>query len=341
MVPFYLARSSQPAASVTKGEIHSHDESQAAERRRFAFGWRIGSAIQWWGDRQAHSDHAAGEAGGGGFGGQRAGARQHLPPPVLRRASPPAANPGTAGVFPRSADSGRLDANLGSKFPRRRHFLRDHHSAWSAHRTALGDARRHRAVCCRPCFTANTSRCPSMPPWVCWRGILGAFVEPEEIWSFTPFVDLSLYRWVRRILRRPRIDRQFLMLFLIVAAEACRDWIAREFPHQLFALRRNPALGAGARVDQRAHRRRHCAEGVERAAHRDEARRAEASSARSAARCTAAPDQSPLPLQHAQLHRIAGAHQAGTGPRDDGEAGQHSARAAQGSRHLCPAAQRN
>ncbi|MGB6975459.1 MAG: histidine kinase [Terracidiphilus sp.] len=67
-------------------------------------------------------------------------------------------------------------------------------------------------------------------------GILGRFVEPEEIWSFTPFVDLSLYRWVRRNLRRPGIDRQFLMLGLIVAAEACRGWVARLFPHRLFAL---------------------------------------------------------------------------------------------------------
>jgi len=49
-------------------------------------------------------------------------------------------------------------------------------------------------------------------------GLLGRFVEREEIWSFTPFIDLSLYRWVRRNLRKPRIDRQFLMLFLIVAA---------------------------------------------------------------------------------------------------------------------------
>ena len=67
-------------------------------------------------------------------------------------------------------------------------------------------------------------------------GVLGSFVEQEEIWSFTPFVDLSLYRWVRRILRRPRVDRQFLMLGLIVAAEACRDQLARMFPHKLFAL---------------------------------------------------------------------------------------------------------
>ena len=67
-------------------------------------------------------------------------------------------------------------------------------------------------------------------------GLLGTLVEDDDIWSFTPFVDLSLYRWVRRILRRPRIDRQFLMLFLIVAAEACRDWLHHMFPRRLFAL---------------------------------------------------------------------------------------------------------
>jgi two-component system LytT family sensor kinase len=67
-------------------------------------------------------------------------------------------------------------------------------------------------------------------------GVLGRFVEKEEIWSFTPFIDLSLYRWVRRNLLQPRIDRQFLMLFLIVAAEGCRDWIAHAYPHRLFAL---------------------------------------------------------------------------------------------------------
>ena len=67
-------------------------------------------------------------------------------------------------------------------------------------------------------------------------GMLSRLVEKEEIWSFTPFIDLSLYRWVRRNLRQPRIDRQFLMLFLIVAAEAFRDYLAHVFPHRLFAL---------------------------------------------------------------------------------------------------------
>jgi two-component system LytT family sensor kinase len=67
-------------------------------------------------------------------------------------------------------------------------------------------------------------------------GILGYFVEPEEIWSFTPFIDLSLWRWVRRNLRQPRVDRQFLLLFLIAVMEMLRDWVAHEYPHRLFAL---------------------------------------------------------------------------------------------------------
>ena len=67
-------------------------------------------------------------------------------------------------------------------------------------------------------------------------GILGRLVEREEIWSFTPFIDLSLYRWVRRNLRQPRIDRQFLCSFSLSRTEAVRDWLAHVFPHRLFAL---------------------------------------------------------------------------------------------------------
>ena len=67
-------------------------------------------------------------------------------------------------------------------------------------------------------------------------GWLGRFVKKEEIWGFTPFIDLSLWRWVRRVMRRPRVDRQFSMLFAIAFAEACRVWLARVFPHRIFAL---------------------------------------------------------------------------------------------------------
>lgn len=67
-------------------------------------------------------------------------------------------------------------------------------------------------------------------------GVLGRFVEIEEIWSFSPLIDLSLYRWVRRNLRKPRVDRQILMLFLIAGAEMVREWLARLYPKRLFAL---------------------------------------------------------------------------------------------------------
>jgi len=67
-------------------------------------------------------------------------------------------------------------------------------------------------------------------------GIYGNFVDKEDVWSFSPFVDLSLYRWVRRNLLRPSIDRQILLLVLIVALEILREWAHRLDPHRIFAL---------------------------------------------------------------------------------------------------------
>jgi len=72
-------------------------------------------------------------------------------------------------------------------------------------------------------------------------GGLGRFLEQDEIWSFTPFIDLSLWRWVRRNLIKPRMDRQIAMLFIIAALEICREWVARDLPRpngprRLFAL---------------------------------------------------------------------------------------------------------
>jgi two-component system LytT family sensor kinase len=67
-------------------------------------------------------------------------------------------------------------------------------------------------------------------------GIFGKFVEVEEVWSFSPFVDLSIYRWIRRNLRKPRFDRQILLLVLIIGMEICREWLAQLYPHRLFAL---------------------------------------------------------------------------------------------------------
>ena len=67
-------------------------------------------------------------------------------------------------------------------------------------------------------------------------GAFGRLVEAEEVWSFSPFIDLSIYRWFHRNLRQPRFDRQILLLLLIVGLEAMREWLGHALPHQLFAL---------------------------------------------------------------------------------------------------------
>lgn len=67
-------------------------------------------------------------------------------------------------------------------------------------------------------------------------GLYGRFVNAEEVWSFSPFVDLSIYRWIRRNLRQPRFDRQVLLLVLIICMEMGREALARMYPHRLFAL---------------------------------------------------------------------------------------------------------
>ena len=67
-------------------------------------------------------------------------------------------------------------------------------------------------------------------------GIFGQLVEPDEVWSFSPFVDLSIYRWIRRNLMKPRFDRQILLLILIVGLEMGRDSLAQVYPHRLFAM---------------------------------------------------------------------------------------------------------
>ena len=61
-------------------------------------------------------------------------------------------------------------------------------------------------------------------------GTYRAFVSEEDVWSFSPFVDLSMYRWIRRNLSRPRVDRQFVLLLLIFGAQMMREWITSTPP---------------------------------------------------------------------------------------------------------------
>ncbi len=67
-------------------------------------------------------------------------------------------------------------------------------------------------------------------------GTYRAFVSEEDIWSFSPFVDLSMYRWIRRNLRRPRVDYQVVLLLLIFGMQLTRNVISSAYPRRLFTL---------------------------------------------------------------------------------------------------------
>ncbi len=66
--------------------------------------------------------------------------------------------------------------------------------------------------------------------------MFGRFADIEDVWSFSPMIDLSIYRWVTRNLRRPHLDRQILLLLLITAIQFATSFLGRAYPRRLFEL---------------------------------------------------------------------------------------------------------
>jgi two-component system LytT family sensor kinase len=61
--------------------------------------------------------------------------------------------------------------------------------------------------------------------------------EQEDIWSFSPFIDLSIYRWIRRNLPVPRLfDWQITFLLTIVGLRFLQTEIWRFQPTSIFSL---------------------------------------------------------------------------------------------------------
>ncbi len=67
-------------------------------------------------------------------------------------------------------------------------------------------------------------------------GAFGRFADVEDVWSFSPLIDLSLYRWVTRNLKRPHLDRQILLLMLVMAMSFGTSQLSRIYPRRLFDL---------------------------------------------------------------------------------------------------------
>ena len=61
--------------------------------------------------------------------------------------------------------------------------------------------------------------------------------DQEEIWSFSPFIDLSIYRWIRRNLPAPRrFDWQIMFFVTIVGLRFVHAELFRLLPRSTFTL---------------------------------------------------------------------------------------------------------
>jgi two-component system LytT family sensor kinase len=67
-------------------------------------------------------------------------------------------------------------------------------------------------------------------------GTFVRFADPEDVWSFSPMIDLSIYRWIRRNLQRPHLDRQVLLLVMIAGMQFCASMISWFRPRRYFSL---------------------------------------------------------------------------------------------------------
>jgi two-component system, LytTR family, sensor kinase len=62
-------------------------------------------------------------------------------------------------------------------------------------------------------------------------------VDKDDIWSFSPFIDLSIYRLIRRNLPKPRLfDWQILFFATIIGLRFVQTELSRYFPPSTFSL---------------------------------------------------------------------------------------------------------
>ena len=70
-------------------------------------------------------------------------------------------------------------------------------------------------------------------------GAFGRFAEEEDVWSFSPLIDLSIYRWVRRTVKHPHLDRQIFLLVLLMATQFGTSVLSHFYPRRYFELYSN------------------------------------------------------------------------------------------------------
>jgi two-component system, LytTR family, sensor kinase len=61
--------------------------------------------------------------------------------------------------------------------------------------------------------------------------------DKDDIWSFSPFIDQSIFRIIRRNLPRPRLfDWQVMFFWTVVGLRFTQTELAQYFPHSIFSL---------------------------------------------------------------------------------------------------------
>ncbi|MGI9103119.1 MAG: sensor histidine kinase [Terriglobales bacterium] len=60
--------------------------------------------------------------------------------------------------------------------------------------------------------------------------------DPEIIWSFSPFIDLSIYRWIKKGLPRPMLDWQIAFFLLILVLRFLKIELHRWNPNHIFSV---------------------------------------------------------------------------------------------------------
>ena len=78
-------------------------------------------------------------------------------------------------------------------------------------------------------------------PVMLLAGAAGGFARhlipnKDDVWHFSPFIDLNLYRWFRQRFGRPRGDWQMFFFVLLIVMEAGRIHLGRAFPGTVFYL---------------------------------------------------------------------------------------------------------
>ena len=131
---------------------------------------------------------------------------------------------------------GRRGARLCAELLRRRHLLRGRHPD-GRHRRALRGTAGGILVSLPALLLGEWLALP--------MNILAGFLagllrhvasEREDVWSFSPLFDLSIYHWIRRSIRKSLIDWQTSFFLLILALEFVRIQLHRAFPRRIFAL---------------------------------------------------------------------------------------------------------